>query len=323
MPKQKPKLNFILITQTLTVSFLVATGFFLLSDFNKLQEVQTDIFLISKLVLENKNELGQNAEEIKLLQQVNKDSLSKLEADLLIEKEKRISLESSQAKEKTLAQQQISNLKNQIAAEKDTLINIVNQWEPYVVALECNFNNKLTGELLLQSNGSGLLTKRAGGVIAVLTNRHIITAVALEKDDLASYCVVKFPQQGISLISENIAVLEGGFDWGLVTIDFPNVYTKTLLQNPPKLCSKNPTLGDSVVILGYPSIGDQKNVTVTEGIIAGFDEDYFITSAKVEKGNSGGAAVSLENNCYLGTPTFSRTGEIESLARILDVRVLK
>ena len=46
-------------------------------------------------------------------------------------------------------------------------------------------------------------------------------------------------------------------------------------------------------------------------------------TAKVEKGNSGGAAISLEDDCYLGTPTYSLAGEIESLARILDVRVLQ
>ncbi len=63
-------------------------------------------------------------------------------------------------------------------------------------------------------------------------------------------------------------------------------------------------------------------MTVTEGIISGFDENYFITSAKVEQGNSGGAAISLKNNCYLGTPTFSTKGNLESLARILDVKVL-
>ena len=109
---------------------------------------------------------------------------------------------------------------------------------------------------------------------------------------------------------------------GVITLTALSEPLKVLASQSPSLCVSDPSLGDELVILGYPSIGDQKNVTVTEGIIAGFDGNYFITSAKVEKGNSGGVAVSLKNNCYLGTPTFSRVGEIELLARILDVRVL-
>ena len=73
--------------------------------------------------------------------------------------------------------------------------------------------------------------------------------------------------------------------------------------------------------MGYPSIGSQTDITATEGIISGYDGNYYVTSAKVERGNSGGAAVALKDNCYLGIPTFVQVGDIESLARILDARV--
>ena len=56
--------------------------------------------------------------------------------------------------------------------------------------------------------------------------------------------------------------------------------------------------------------------------MSGFESNYFVTSAKVERGNSGGTAVLLKNNCFLGVPTFVQSGALESLARILDVNVL-
>jgi S1-C subfamily serine protease len=92
-------------------------------------------------------------------------------------------------------------------------------------------------------------------------------------------------------------------------------------------CASEPNIGDPLVILGYPSYGSgagtitsvlsHLEITATEGIISGKDSGYYTTSAKIEHGNSGGLAVDKTNNCYLGIPTASFTGEIESLGRIL------
>ena len=79
------------------------------------------------------------------------------------------------------------------------------------------------------------------------------------------------------------------------------------------------------VFRGIENISRKKatrtDVTATEGIISGFDGDYYITSAKVEHGNSGGAAILVKESCELGIPTFVQTGSIESLARILDLDI--
>ncbi len=92
----------------------------------------------------------------------------------------------------------------------------------------------------------------------------------------------------------------------------------------PNLCEANTKapIGGKVIILGYPGIGSPEGITATEGIISGYDGDYYITSAKIEHGNSGGVAVLVNNNCYLGMPTFVAVGTIESLGRILDVNVI-
>jgi len=82
-------------------------------------------------------------------------------------------------------------------------------------------------------------------------------------------------------------------------------------------------IGDEIIILGYPTIGSQDDITVTRGIISGYDGDYYITDAKIEHGNSGGVAILLKDNCYLGIPSYTISGEAESLARILDGGVIR
>ena len=91
------------------------------------------------------------------------------------------------------------------------------------------------------------------------------------------------------------------------------------VSTPAPQCAENPQIGDEVVILGYPGVGSKDSVTATEGIISGFDGDFYITSAKIERGNSGGAAVHVEDNCLLGIPTLTIAGRVESLARILKL----
>jgi S1-C subfamily serine protease len=75
-------------------------------------------------------------------------------------------------------------------------------------------------------------------------------------------------------------------------------------------------LGAKLVVVGYPTVGGA-TVTVTEGIVSGFDGDYIKTSAKIEHGNSGGGAFLVPSGCWIGIPSASAVGGIESLGRIL------
>ena len=88
-------------------------------------------------------------------------------------------------------------------------------------------------------------------------------------------------------------------------------------------CQKKASIGDSLIVLGYPSYGaDYSEITATEGIVSGYDGEYYTTSAKIEQGNSGGVAILQKDNCYLGIPTAVRLGAFESLGRILDVKYI-
>ena len=81
------------------------------------------------------------------------------------------------------------------------------------------------------------------------------------------------------------------------------------------------SIGEHVAILGYPGIGGE-TLSVTEGIISGFEVDgrsrYIKTSAKTDRGNSGGVAIK-DSGCMVGIPTWSRRGKVESIGRILDL----
>ncbi|MBU1046698.1 trypsin-like peptidase domain-containing protein [Patescibacteria group bacterium] len=277
---------------------------------------------INTLITEQGSMLENLESKISILEEVNKESLAKLEIDLLEEKSKRESSEIELEKQKEISSQQISNLEEKLTQEGEKDLNkIVDYWDSYVVFVNCNFYSE-TAVLLAETSGSGLLVKWDNTDPLILTNKHIVSGTVYGLDQLAQSCEIKFPKEDVSITSNKISVINNNFDWGFIDLGINNFFVNNLLLDSPSVCKQGPNLGDNLVILGYPSIGDKNNVTATEGIISGFDGDYFITSAKVEKGNSGGAAISLENNCYLGTPTFSTTGNIESLARILDVRVL-
>jgi len=79
---------------------------------------------------------------------------------------------------------------------------------------------------------------------------------------------------------------------------------------------ENINLGDSVQILGYPVAGG-KSITYTGGVVSGFERvpggidwvPWLIkTDAKLNPGNSGGAAFNQTND-FIGVPTLVRGGE--------------
>lgn len=86
----------------------------------------------------------------------------------------------------------------------------------------------------------------------------------------------------------------------------------------PSCATKQPTLNDEVFIVGYPIIG-QSTFTITNGIVSGFLDGDIKTSAKIDEGNSGGAAVNALGE-FIGIPTYSVAGELDSLAYVIDLR---
>ncbi|HEU5114139.1 MAG TPA: trypsin-like peptidase domain-containing protein [Candidatus Paceibacterota bacterium] len=199
--------------------------------------------------------------------------------------------------------------------DKPSTSDIVSKWDPIVAYIVCEF--KYTdGSVYQVQSGSGTLVIDSNGHRSVLTNEHVV-------DDGSGYrpseCAIKFPDDPttMSVTYSDIMTSSSGSDEATILLANPDSYTKNLTAAGRHYCSAEPDIGDQIVILGYPGIGSPTGITATEGIVSGFDGDYYVTSAKVEHGNSGGAAISVKNNCYLGIPTYVETGQAESLARIL------
>ncbi len=230
---------------------------------------------------------------------------------------KSAAVESARKAKEESAQNKISALEEKISQTKTySLSSIISSWRPIIANVECQFRYSDTGRLYQKSSGSGIAIKFDNTPSAILTNKHVLV-------DGSGYgadsCSAKLLDSSETLSSSDIRSSAKDYDLGYIYINNLSDYFKNLTSSFPTLCSKKPSLGDEIVVLGYPSIGSKNNLTATEGIVSGFDGDYFITSAKVEQGNSGGAAILLKDNCLLGIPTFVTLGKVESLARILDI----
>ena len=280
-------------------------------------------------------ELEKIKEELKSAQKDTAKKTKDLEKTITAEKEKRtaetksleekinqaeiksVATESATKAREESAQNKISALEEKISQTKTyNLSSIISEWRPLIANVECQFRYSDTGRLYQTSSGSGIAIKFGNTPSAILTNKHVLIDI---NGYGADSCSAKLLDSSELLTSSDIRSSTKGYDLGYIYINSPSDYFQNLTSNFPSLCSQKPSLGDEIVVLGYPSIGSKNGLTATEGIVSGFDGNYFITSAKVEQGNSGGAAILLKDNCLLGVPTFVTLGKVESLARILDI----
>lgn len=98
----------------------------------------------------------------------------------------------------------------------------------------------------------------------------------------------------------------------------------TVSEFSPQACAGSKIkAGEEIVVLGYPLIGGE-TLTASEGIISGFEKDYYLTtSAKIEQGGSGGGAFLKSTGCLAGMASFARLGKVESFARLISIPFLE
>lgn len=229
--------------------------------------------------------------------------------------QERVRKETEQIKRET--DQKISALEKDLTAAKKTtdLTALIQKWRPRVSHIECFWRD--TQGRLVRKSGSGFLF----GSDLIATNRHVVQ----EQNVTSAYCEITLPDdpEKITINASNGKIAVDEKDFALIDIHPTARIQQMAMQERDEAiailsCKKPASAGDQVVILGYPSIGASADITATDGIISGYEQFYYITSAKLEQGNSGGAAIHVKNDCYLGIPTFVRVGSIESLGRILD-----
>lgn len=262
--------------------------------------------------------------ELKTLIQENQKRAGETAADFAkrLEEERGMRLDAQRAQDEVRrdAARKIAELEKNAAESKERdLTALVRKWRLRVAHLECSW--QVSDGRTLRASGSGFFF----GTDLIATNRHVVEANSV----VSPRCEVALPDDPQTLVLVNLAdpgrIAFDQEDFALINVRTPTDYVRRLTaeeqagRSPALLtCKERASSGDQLIILGYPAIGSQTDVTVTEGIISGYEEPYYITSAKLERGNSGGAAVLVKNDCYLGIPTFVRAGGLESLGRILD-----
>lgn len=198
-----------------------------------------------------------------------------------------------------------------------TVAQIVSGWQNRIAEVSCT---NAYGE---EMNGAATLVALPQGLMAV-SNDHVI-------DDGSGYwptvCVVGVYGLGGRVVSYDSTRFTSfrnyGLDYAQVNLENADYESDEgtfdiVANNYMPICKAYEVgIGDEIVILGYPWNGSQSSVTASRGIVSGYDEDYYVTDAKIEHGNSGGAAILMKKNCWLGIPTAAVVGGVESYGRIL------
>lgn len=256
-------------------------------------------------------------EQQKALEQTKKEIGDMTETQKIIQKKTDESQKTAEEAQRKLQEEN----------NKPTLPSVIAQWRSRIAYIECDFRYSDTGRLYATQAGSGLVAMWGDGDITVLTNKHVVLnkgiygpnecRVILSGGNKTYTAINTYPNSNNPIFGSDTNT-----DWGVINIISPDSYLRNLTSSDFSRCIGKASIGDEIVILGYPGIGSQTDITATRGIISGYDGDYYITDAKIEHGNSGGAAILLKDNCYLGIPTYVIVGEVESLARILDSNVI-
>ncbi len=308
---------------------VIAGGFFgyslyfksKIDSLNREQRVQSLISIQERQISVLTDDISELRSELGITRKKAVEETTELAQKLSEEQKKRDRAEAQRNAEAEATKLKITELEKGVSEAKtyDTS-KIIAEWRPRIAYISCDWKNN-NGSVYQTQTGSGILAKEPGGYPAVVTNTHVILN---ENNAPPSLCRIQFPDYGktTTVSPDQIFKSSNGFDWSRIDLDSSDSYLNDLSAKSFPACTDTPSVGSNIVILGYPGIGSQTDITATEGIVSGYDGDYYITSAKVERGNSGGAAVLLRQNCYLGIPTFTRTGDIESLARILKSRLI-
>jgi len=230
---------------------------------------------------------------------------------------------------------EVDTLKNQESKTPQAIVKdadysaIIAEWQDRVAMVICDWNYP-NGETQQTTQASGLLANYNTIGTALITNKHAI--ISADSSYGATVCRIGVYGEGSRLIGIagnnspvlfrddiDIAIIKLGSEYSLpddpINTDagrFDEIASQNL-----NVCESQINIGDKLIILGYPGIGSQSSITATEGIVSGFEGDYYVTSAKIDQGNSGGLAILLKDNCYLGIPTWASSGNVESLGRIL------
>lgn len=282
------------------------------------QKSQSDKIVKEKRIEEALKQAQEEIEQLKLEEDVSEN---KEISDLIKKRESEIAalrkdLGSLKNKAPEVIIQTVIKEVQTPKAEPD-LSSIINQWKNKVAEVTCDFHFS-DGSTIKNGGSATIVNNKWPGTVA-LTNRHVV----VKKGLTPTTCLVKIYESGERRIYSYDLPFhspENGDDWAYVELSkIERVKENDVFANVSEfeIC-KVANVGDKIVVLGFPTIGTEGGITATEGIISGIEKHFYVTSAKIEHGNSGGTAILVKDNCFLGVPTEVQVGTIESLGRILS-----
>ncbi len=173
--------------------------------------------------------------------------------------------------------------------------------------------------------GSGVLTSSNG---RILTSSHVFT----ENDVHTDGCFIQLfdPQFGRKnevYIGEPIVIPELS-EYNLAFLDIYDVYTDpdgnthgylprdfTFYDIAEYECNKEMEVGSSIKVLGYPNSNNNK-LTTEEGKITTIEASYYLTSAKIDQGASGGLSFD-DDGCFTGISNALPKGDGTTLKAVI------
>jgi len=261
----------------------------------------------------------ENAELETLLQQQEQEFTTQLQD---IERQKSISDQLLTRDNQELAQN-INELSEKLVdLESVSKPALIAKWSDVAVKISCRYESGA------RTFGSGMYVDDTFDVDFVESPQNIILSnshVLEEEGEVPTSCTIRWndaTESETDVADGQIAYFED-LDAAFMVIaeDMVPDYIKNSTATYTT-CDLLPTSGDELVVLGYPKIGSSDGITSTEGIVSGYDNPFYVTSAKISRGSSGGLAIASDRDCYVGIPTLVRADEVESLGRILDIQSL-
>ena len=177
----------------------------------------------------------------------------------------------------------------------------------------------LDGENVEAWTGSGTIISEDG---LILTNAHVvlsdryyevvdlIVAITKEEDEPPERMFYADVIQADAQLDLAVIKVRSDLSGGAAN------FTSLGIQPVPLGDSESLSLGDSIIIIGYPGIGGE-TITLTRGEVSGFTSEdpygnraYIKTSATIAGGNSGGLAANPQGE-IIGVPSAVGTGDIE------------
>ena len=133
--------------------------------------------------------------------------------------------------------------------------------------------------------GSGIII---GEGYYVITNNHVIKPEGILVKKIAV-------RNGLGKVSY-AKVVATSKDYDLAILELEKPYDKKYSFEPKNF--DKPRTGEDVIVMGYPAVGEGLYIPMlTQGVISKtFNDEFFITTAAINSGNSGGPIFNLKGN---------------------------